>query len=165
MLMRSCAHCDASIEHLHAASRYCAKRCKDAANYAKHATARRAQQAEYRAANKARRAAYDAARSSRAAEHAARYRANPDEYKRARDARRGHPALPYTARDWRRILHHYRHACAYCGSRDRIEKEHVIPLSRGGIDSIGNVVPACFSCNRSKHAKLLIEWRALKGLM
>lgn len=47
--------------------------------------------------------------------------------------------------------------CAYCGEpADTID--HVMPLSRGGQHSFENIVPACFSCNRSKHAKTPREW-------
>lgn len=37
--------------------------------------------------------------------------------------------------------------------------DHVVPLSRGGRHSIGNILPACESCNLSKHASYLVEWR------
>ncbi len=36
--------------------------------------------------------------------------------------------------------------------------DHILPLSRGGSHSIDNVVPACHTCNRSKAAKLLLDW-------
>lgn len=49
--------------------------------------------------------------------------------------------------------------CVYCGSCENIEVDHVVPLSRGGKHEIQNLVPACQSCNRSKHNKLLEEWK------
>lgn len=63
-----------------------------------------------------------------------------------------------TARDWRRLVARYRNRCAYCGRARPLEQDHVIPLSRGGRHSIGNLLPACASCNRSKQALLLVEW-------
>lgn len=33
---------------------------------------------------------------------------------------------------------------------DKIEIDHVIPLSRGGADTVRNVVPLCASCHRAK---------------
>ncbi len=49
--------------------------------------------------------------------------------------------------------------CIYCGSKKQIEIDHVIPIARGGRHSIGNLVPACRTCNRSKTDYLVMEWR------
>jgi 5-methylcytosine-specific restriction endonuclease McrA len=50
--------------------------------------------------------------------------------------------------------------CFYCGCvNKKITLDHVLPISRGGRHSIGNLVPACYSCNSSKGAKFLAEWR------
>jgi hypothetical protein len=49
-----------------------------------------------------------------------------------------------------------RFVCAYCGNTFReneLEREHVTPVSRGGIDAWTNVVSACRSCNQLKGAK------------
>lgn len=56
----------------------------------------------------------------------------------------------------------YASPCFYCGSRDIIEADHVIPIHRGGTHSIGNLVPACRTCNRSKGSKTITEWRKAK---
>jgi len=43
--------------------------------------------------------------------------------------------------------------CLYCGdhfSRGELTRDHVVPLSRGGLDVWENVVSACISCNVSK---------------
>lgn len=62
--------------------------------------------------------------------------------------------------DWTRTLNRFDRRCAYCGDRPSdLHMEHVVPLSRGGQHSIGNVLPACPPCNLSKNAKLLVEWR------
>ena len=45
------------------------------------------------------------------------------------------------------------HLCMYCGqafARQQLTRDHVQPVSRGGIDSWENVVAACFSCNSRK---------------
>lgn len=63
-------------------------------------------------------------------------------------------------RDWRRMVARYRACCAYCGqSVPKLHQEHVIPVARGGRHSIGNLLPVCPSCNRSKGKRLLVEWR------
>ncbi len=49
--------------------------------------------------------------------------------------------------------------CWYCLAKcNELQREHVVPIARGGRDEPGNVVPACPSCNMSKNARLLSEW-------
>ena len=63
-------------------------------------------------------------------------------------------------RDWMRLVDRYRGRCAYCDEvAEPVTMDHVVPLSRGGRHSIGNVLPACKQCNQRKNARLLIEWR------
>ena len=50
-------------------------------------------------------------------------------------------------------------ACAYCdAANDNFHWEHIIPKSRGGPDSIDNMVLACPDCNLRKGAKDPFEW-------
>jgi 5-methylcytosine-specific restriction endonuclease McrA len=62
-------------------------------------------------------------------------------------------------RDWKRLINRHRGLCAYCGTEPYAHMDHVVPLSRGGRHSIGNVLPACPLCNLGKSARLLSEWR------
>jgi 5-methylcytosine-specific restriction endonuclease McrA len=57
------------------------------------------------------------------------------------------------------IIKMYASVCTYCGSSDKIEIDHIVPLSKGGRHSIGNLTPACRMCNASKGNKFLTEWR------
>jgi hypothetical protein len=53
-----------------------------------------------------------------------------------------------------------RHLCAYCGRIFvdlKLTRDHVIPISRGGVDKWMNVVTACEHCNHKKDDKLLEE--------
>ena len=86
---------------------------------------------------------------------------NPAAIQRLKASRRTTEEMgPFDERDWRRLLERWGHRCAYCGSRSgRLSMDHVIPLSRGGRHTIGNLLPACRSCNSSKGDSLLIEWR------
>jgi len=48
--------------------------------------------------------------------------------------------------------------CAYCGEsppRVVLEIDHIEPVSKGGSDSISNLIAACFDCNRGKRNTLL----------
>jgi hypothetical protein len=44
--------------------------------------------------------------------------------------------------------------CVDCGSRERLEFDHIIPLSRGGSNTARNVELRCEVCNRKKGAKI-----------
>ena len=57
----------------------------------------------------------------------------------------------------------YSSPCFYCGSKDRISIDHVIPLALGGSHTIGNMVSCCQSCNSSKKSKLYIVWKMSEG--
>ena len=46
------------------------------------------------------------------------------------------------------------HACRYCGSTDKLVLDHLLPVGRGGDDSIDNLITACKSCNAKKRDRL-----------
>ena len=48
-----------------------------------------------------------------------------------------------TADEWYDCLDRFDNACAYCGATGTLERDHVIPLSKGGSNTIDNIVPAC----------------------
>jgi len=49
-------------------------------------------------------------------------------------------------------------SCCYCGSREFLTIDHLIPIKRGGVDTGDNLVWACRTCNSSKGAKDALEW-------
>jgi 5-methylcytosine-specific restriction endonuclease McrA len=60
-----------------------------------------------------------------------------------------------TKKEIQRLL---KRPCFYCG--DLAEHlDHIVPVSRGGRHSIGNLIQSCASCNFSKSNKLITEWR------
>lgn len=66
-----------------------------------------------------------------------------------------------TSKDISRILSK---PCFYCGTRaEPLALDHVVPISKGGRHSIGNLVSACKSCNSSKNDKYLAEWLKIKA--
>lgn len=55
--------------------------------------------------------------------------------------------------------------CAYCGATTAsLQKDCVLPISRGGRYTVTNVVPACASCNASKHNSEVSGWLRRKRL-
>jgi 5-methylcytosine-specific restriction endonuclease McrA len=56
-------------------------------------------------------------------------------------------------------------ACAYCGAVGvPLQRDCVLPLSRGGRYTVGNVVPACRSCNASKCNDEVTSWMRRRRL-
>ena len=51
--------------------------------------------------------------------------------------------------------------CVYCAA-PAVSIDHVRPLAGFGTETEDNLVPACEACNKSKHAKLLIDWDPVK---
>jgi 5-methylcytosine-specific restriction endonuclease McrA len=55
--------------------------------------------------------------------------------------------------------------CAYCGAVDgALQRDCVLPISRGGRYTVDNVVPACRSCNASKCNSEVTGWLRRKRL-
>lgn len=63
-----------------------------------------------------------------------------------------------TLAEWGNALNHFSNRCAYCGDTGKLQKEHIIPVSRGGGFTRNNIVPACIPCNQSKGSLPLHEW-------
>lgn len=79
---------------------------------------------------------------------------NPDlylTYTHNRRAARLSAKGTHTKEQWLDKIAEYRGCCAYCGMTGKMTRDHYIPLSRGGSNSIDNIVPACRHCNSSKH--------------
>jgi 5-methylcytosine-specific restriction endonuclease McrA len=96
---------------------------------------------------------------------AAFHKRNPT-YERRRQHQRRAALLAggsYTERDLLRLFRRHGGLCAYCMKAEADTIDHVIPLARGGRNTIGNLLPACRRCNSRKHARLLVEWRSHKG--
>ena len=57
--------------------------------------------------------------------------------------------------------------CYYCGKELQNKKEidHKIPLSRGGLNTIKNLVITCVKCNRSKGSKTDAEYFEYLGII
>ena len=63
-----------------------------------------------------------------------------------------------THEEWVDIQATFDGRCAYCGSTELIELDHLTPIVKGGQHSIDNIVPACRHCNRSKRSASLLRF-------
>ncbi len=54
--------------------------------------------------------------------------------------------------------------CSYCGVKPppKLHGDHLIPKSKGGLESGDNLVWSCRSCNSAKNDRDLLEWYAAK---
>ena len=92
------------------------------------------------------------------------YHRRRPEVRKASDSRRriakllGGPS--YTAAEWLALVARYGGRCAYCGAIGPLQADHRIPVARGGTNDIGNILPACRSCNARKHLMTEAEFRA-----
>ena len=60
---------------------------------------------------------------------------------------------------WRRdVKKKWNNECAYCGDRDNLTIDHVVPRCKGGTDFTKNVVCCCNSCNQRKGHEHWDEW-------
>ena len=76
----------------------------------------------------------------------------------------GRVAHDLTAGQWSALTAEWG-GCAYCGVGDRaLQRDCVLPISRGGRYTLENVVPACGSCNASKCNDEVTSWLRRKKL-
>lgn len=69
-----------------------------------------------------------------------------------------------TAAEWQALVTSWG-GCAYCGTTtDDVQRDCVLPISRGGRYTLDNVVPACRSCNASKCNAEVTGWMRRKRL-
>lgn len=144
-LARRCEGCSKTLPiSMRADARHCSRECIDR---------RRAVHAE-------RRDWHIATKERRLALQREWRRKNPAAVRGYKLKRRAVETYAVSEREWIRLVDRHRGRCAYCGQVGAITVEHVIPVSRGGRHSIGNLLPVCQFCNGSKGDKLLMEWKA-----
>jgi len=56
----------------------------------------------------------------------------------------------HSDKEWLELLKKNKGKCVDCKTTENIEKDHIIPLSRGGNDLISNILPRCRRCNSKK---------------
>jgi 5-methylcytosine-specific restriction endonuclease McrA len=65
--------------------------------------------------------------------------------------------------EWNKLLNEFSHECAYCGSKELIMADHIIPQSKdNSTDILYNLVPCCSECNDLKDTKPMKEWLKIR---
>lgn len=183
-----CTHCSKSFWTQGRNAKYCTTTCRDRFYYLKNRAAKIESSRRYREANCAQisrkqrefvkmnsslvrernRISYQKHRDRRIAEALEYQKKNPQVVALTRGRRRARSAFKISQADHRRALARYRNSCAYCGTalgdwgrahKNSLQWDHVFPLSKGGNDSPGNLLPVCRRCNSGKSAKFLIYWK------
>ena len=70
--------------------------------------------------------------------------------------------------DWKKLKIKYKNCCLCCGRQEPftdlyyqyLTEDHIIPISKGGINSIDNIQPLCILCNNKKKISI-IDFRKL----
>ena len=66
-----------------------------------------------------------------------------------------------TPAQWWETLRAYGNRCAYCGAEGLpLQKDHRVPLARGGLHTAANIAPSCQPCNYRKHVMTDVEYVA-----
>ncbi len=63
------------------------------------------------------------------------------------------------SRWWQNLIQNTQ--CYYCQTRiarAQVTMDHIVPISRGGRSTRGNLVPACKPCNDQKRSLTPVEW-------
>lgn len=73
-----------------------------------------------------------------------------------RKARKYYNGGTYTSNEWEELKRKYDYRCLCCNKREpeiKLTFDHVVPISKGGVNTIENAQPLCLSCNSRKKDK------------
>lgn len=115
-------------------------RARYAARYEEIVTRNRAYRKTHREELNTKRAVYHAAHPEQHRKHCV-----------TRRARKQGAGGTYTTGQWRALCDWFGSACLRCGATGILSVDHVVPVSKGGTNDIGNLQPLCKPCNSTKH--------------
>lgn len=91
--------------------------------------------------------------------HNQKWYAQHPEVKRAQRQRRRVRVVmsvgAYTETEWQALCFKYDGVCLCCKQRKPLTVDHIVPISRGGSNSISNLQPLCAECNSRKGQKII----------
>jgi 5-methylcytosine-specific restriction endonuclease McrA len=61
----------------------------------------------------------------------------------------------YTQKEWLELCNKFGNKCLCCGQREKLTVDHIIPISKGGQNTIANIQPLCAKCNSKKGAQII----------
>ncbi len=79
------------------------------------------------------------------------------EYKRAYRARKYGNGGRHARKQWEEMKERFGYTCQCCGRKEpeiTLTEDHIVPLTKGGDDSIENIQPLCKSCNSFKNNRI-----------
>lgn len=78
---------------------------------------------------------------------------NPEKCRVFRNNRRARYNGTFSVKEWLDLCDRYDNRCLCCGEKKPLTKDHVIPISLGGTNTIDNIQCLCKNCNSKKHTK------------
>lgn len=67
----------------------------------------------------------------------------------------GAPGGHHTEQEWQDLLTKYNHCCLWCGCKGKLSRDHIIPVTLQGPDTIDNIQPLCKVCNSRKNNRVM----------
>lgn len=61
----------------------------------------------------------------------------------------------FTVSEWLELCERYHNRCLACGREGDLTRDHIVPLSKGGSNDIGNIQPLCGPCNSAKGTQII----------
>jgi 5-methylcytosine-specific restriction endonuclease McrA len=82
------------------------------------------------------------------------------------NARRKSAPGSFTGKQWEALVSYYcpDGYCLCCGEKEPLHADHIVPLSKGGMNYITNIQPLCRSCNGGKCNRHSTDYRPDGGL-
>jgi 5-methylcytosine-specific restriction endonuclease McrA len=97
------------------------------------------------------------------------YEAHPEarsHYERKRKAKKRDAVGSHTREDIIRLYFQQKHKCVVCRVHiDMYHVDHIMPLSLGGSNAIGNIQLLCPTCNLQKHTKHPVDFMQERGFL